>query len=467
MSLAKNGLYIFPAWSAADAVCACGGHAKCKPAKHPRIPWKANATTDLAKIEAWWKKWPESNIGIACGPSRLAVLDVDVKNGGLENFASLRQGIPRIDCVPTVKTGSGGMHLFFAQPERYEVGNSTGKISPGIDTRGIGGYVIAAPSRHISGKYYEWLQPLEFPLQPFPEQLQEMLLSAKPRHIVRAKAKISLADLFNGACAAEGSRNDTFASLAGTLRVAGCPADITFQFLIWLRESGYVENADSFPDDEVAGIVEQSYRYERIALYAHLDAWMKSGLDGNAIKYLAAIAIDKGRNIPNPSVKRIKAVSRLSEKTQYRCRNAALVKGLIRVVEGHKNIGPAQITFTLPMSQTVEVTDIIKTSSGVRVDRSFLRDDSASESSPSPNGAAIEPDRPKANVVEIFSRPRKRRSNGRKPSISAACRSAPNLASAKIASHRPREPDGGQKPLLEPDSISHFAALGWPASGLT
>lgn len=56
--------------------------------KIPRIKdWPKKATTDEATIRKWFKRWPEANVGIVTGKrSRLFVLDVDVKSGGIENL---------------------------------------------------------------------------------------------------------------------------------------------------------------------------------------------------------------------------------------------------------------------------------------------------------------------------------------------------------------------------------------------
>ena len=42
-----------------------------------------DATTDPVQIEAWAKKFPDANIGIACGSAshHLVVVDIDNKNG--------------------------------------------------------------------------------------------------------------------------------------------------------------------------------------------------------------------------------------------------------------------------------------------------------------------------------------------------------------------------------------------------
>jgi len=51
-------------------------------------------------------------------------------------------------------TGSGGFHLFFQYPNE-EMRNLI-NLLPGIDIRAEGGYIVAPPSLHVSGKSYEW-----------------------------------------------------------------------------------------------------------------------------------------------------------------------------------------------------------------------------------------------------------------------------------------------------------------------
>lgn len=85
-------------------------------------------------------------IGVPTGPrSGLAVVDLDVKNGapGLEWFAANERRLPR---TRRHKTRSGGVHLLFRYPADRQVRNSAGRIAPGVDIRGDGGYVIFPPS---------------------------------------------------------------------------------------------------------------------------------------------------------------------------------------------------------------------------------------------------------------------------------------------------------------------------------
>jgi hypothetical protein len=131
-----------------------------------------DASKDPAVIRDWWRHSPTANIGVRTGDGRF-VLDLD----GVEaaswfgNACGRHGGAPR---TLTVRT-SRGYHVFFASTA--EVPNSAGKLAPGADIRGEGGYVVAAPSVHPSGTIYtiardlpiaeapRWLVDLERPVQ--------------------------------------------------------------------------------------------------------------------------------------------------------------------------------------------------------------------------------------------------------------------------------------------------------------
>jgi hypothetical protein len=82
------------------------------------------------------------------------VLDVDPDHGGDASLKTLLHEHSPIPEGLVVQTGSGGRHLYFAHPGGI-VRNDTGRrLGPGLDVRADGGYVIAPPSRHMSGAHY-------------------------------------------------------------------------------------------------------------------------------------------------------------------------------------------------------------------------------------------------------------------------------------------------------------------------
>jgi replicative DNA helicase len=148
------GLRIFPiAWH---------GH-PTKTAGHPLVSeWPTKATSDPAQIRAWWAKWPDAGIGLACGDKLdenryLFVLDVDEHDpaaSGSEALDELETANGALPDTPTVHTAGGGRHLYFTAP--HEITNARGRLPKGIDVRGAGGYVVLPPSTHKSGRRHEW-----------------------------------------------------------------------------------------------------------------------------------------------------------------------------------------------------------------------------------------------------------------------------------------------------------------------
>ena len=128
--------------------------------KRPKIArWQDKATTNAEQIRAWWQAWPNANIGIATGErSRIWVLDVDVKDGkpGDESLADLEAAHGELPTTMHAITGSGGSHYYFKCAEGAQIRNSADSIAPGLDVRGSGGFIVAPPSVHASGRYYEW-----------------------------------------------------------------------------------------------------------------------------------------------------------------------------------------------------------------------------------------------------------------------------------------------------------------------
>lgn len=153
LAYAERGWPVFPVHTPQpDGSCSCRRQSCDKTGKHPRISQGRNgATTDPDTIGRWWAVWPDANIGIATGvESGLIVLDVD--DGGEDTIHSSGYEIP--DTVEQI-TGSGGRHVLFLRPDggRYR---TRVRFAPGLDSRADGGYIVAPPSLHASGRRYQW-----------------------------------------------------------------------------------------------------------------------------------------------------------------------------------------------------------------------------------------------------------------------------------------------------------------------
>ncbi|MEU3272539.1 bifunctional DNA primase/polymerase [Saccharomonospora sp. NPDC006951] len=140
--------------------------------KRPAVKaWEQRATTEAERIGRCWQAGA-FNIGIATGPSRLLVLDLDTaKDGatdpdgtvGIARVAEER-GVPLPETY-TVATPSGGRHLYFALPAGVELRNTAGQLAPHVDTRAGGGYVVAPGSVLPEGGYelVDDRDPVELP----------------------------------------------------------------------------------------------------------------------------------------------------------------------------------------------------------------------------------------------------------------------------------------------------------------
>jgi hypothetical protein len=196
---------------------------------HEKRPMTAHglhdATTDEAIIREWWARWPDAGVAIRTGSvSGLIVLDVDPKAGGDENLARLEAAHGPLPETPEAITGGGGRHLLFAHPGT-PVGNSAGALGPGLDVRGDGGYIVAPPSRHASGRCYEWdllRHPDDVPLAPAPAWLLARLQAGHEATNGNGHAGEDWAALLCGA--AQGQRHAIVVRIAGHYLGLGIPA---------------------------------------------------------------------------------------------------------------------------------------------------------------------------------------------------------------------------------------------------
>jgi putative DNA primase/helicase len=159
---ARNDIPIFPVWNPTEnGGCACPKGLDCsQPAKHPIGPLVPHglqdATTDPEQVRQWWTRYPAANIGMPTGAwTGAVVLDVDPDKGGFDSLLALVRRYGVLPKTRVVHTGGDGLHFYFEHPGIY-TRNSAGKLGPGLDLRGDGGYVLLPPSVHAKNRTYAW-----------------------------------------------------------------------------------------------------------------------------------------------------------------------------------------------------------------------------------------------------------------------------------------------------------------------
>jgi hypothetical protein len=219
--------------------CSCGKSGCSNIGKHPRTrDGFKSATVDPEQIKKWWREWPLANIGIATGEvSKLLVVDVDPRHDGWQSLESLMHRIGEV-FPPTVEaiTGGDGRHFYFQMPDA-DIRNSSGEhsnLGRGIDIRANGGYVVAAPSLHASGKRYEWASD-DSPAAHLPYNLLRELIAPPRFNVTQRPGKTT--QTWTGGVITEGGRNETLFRQAAALRGRGADEAEIFDALCALNRS--------------------------------------------------------------------------------------------------------------------------------------------------------------------------------------------------------------------------------------
>jgi hypothetical protein len=147
--------------------------------KRPAITgWQHHATVDADVLAIWWRGAPY-NIGIACGPARLLVVDLDGPHGR-DRFPDLAVGAEPAPTF-TVATPSGGEHRYYTAKLDAPAPSTVARLGPQIDTRGVGGYVVGPGSsqRTVHGRRYYRITDSR-PLVPAPGWLTQLLQPRTP-----------------------------------------------------------------------------------------------------------------------------------------------------------------------------------------------------------------------------------------------------------------------------------------------
>ncbi len=264
VNYAKLGLAVLPLNYIINGGCSCGDGGCGAPGKHPLIGGGVHsASIDPRQIREWWRRWPDANIGIACGEvSGIIVIDVDGEAGK----ASLSTLIAEIGQLPsswTQVTGGGGRHLLFRHPG-VAVKNKVG-LRTCLDIRGDGGYIVAAPSNHISGNCYRWAKgksPRQIALANLPAAWLELLQKENNCGGCAVPAAAAGQGLipYRPVVFSEGERNDGLFRLGASLRARGL-SDAALSAA--LQEENACRCQPPLSEREVAAIVTSVCRYQQ------------------------------------------------------------------------------------------------------------------------------------------------------------------------------------------------------------
>ncbi|WP_406690338.1 bifunctional DNA primase/polymerase [Saccharopolyspora sp. ID03-671] len=256
------------------------GHAvfPLQPLSKKPVPkdWEATASRDPDQIRAWWEAMPY-NVGIACGPSGLLVIDLDDAKGqrAPDRWSGAHHGRDVLaqraaedgELYPgdtyTVRTPSG-QHLYFRAPVEPELRSRVGCWWR-VDTRGAGGYVVAAGSITRPGRYRAVNQAA---IAPLPEWLVTALTPPPPPDPVdlelpagQASAYVAAAvdgETLAVATASTGQRHNTLlraAARLGGLVGGGVLDQHTAETALYGAARGHI-GQDGFTEREVTRTIQ-------------------------------------------------------------------------------------------------------------------------------------------------------------------------------------------------------------------
>jgi len=212
--------------------------------KQPLVKWQefTKRLPTEEEIDFWWDQYPMANIAIITGEiSGITVVDVEA-GGDISLFPKTR----------TARTGGGGFHLYYQYDSSIK---NAVRIRDLTDIRNNGGYIVAPPSIHKSGKKYKLIEKL--PLAEFPIHL----FQSQPKHDVSLveKSVNSWDELFLGVD--EGQRNDTAAKIAGLL-FSKIPRELWFHVVLPAMKAWNQKNTPPLPKSELAAVYKSIRKYQ-------------------------------------------------------------------------------------------------------------------------------------------------------------------------------------------------------------
>jgi hypothetical protein len=208
-----------------------------------------DATTSTRQVQAWWRRYPDANIGALC--DWFFVVDVDPRNGG---DATLMRWFAEFGAFPltwTALTGSGGTHYYFLHDAALDA-VPLGKLGDtGIDIKGGGrGYVLLPPSVSKSGSYCWLARPRETDIVAPPSWLVKLIVATKqpPARLPskpiyysgndRVERAVRYARKLDAAVSGSGGHDATFRACCVIARGFALSADEAFGALLEWNQRG-------------------------------------------------------------------------------------------------------------------------------------------------------------------------------------------------------------------------------------
>jgi hypothetical protein len=207
-----------------------------------------DATQIIPRVNDFWQKWPDAGIGLVT--DGFIVLDFDLKSGGIESKVQIEKKYGDLPKTRIHKTGGGGLHYIYKNPNGTNVRNTVGFAGySGVDIRANGGYIVAPPSPHASGKRYEVLE--NSPIIPAPDWLIELIKQKLTPNISTTPVE--------GTPIPEGQRNATLTKLAGAMRRQGMTET---EIYAALQVANNRCQPGPLPDNEILTISKSVARYQ-------------------------------------------------------------------------------------------------------------------------------------------------------------------------------------------------------------
>lgn len=222
-------------------------------------------TDNPEQVKYWWgcgdwrgdaRSNPDRNIGIVCGKvsGGLIVIDLDL-HGDSDGLATLRDWETANGKLPETWmqiTGSGGRQLFYRS--RRDIRPSA-NAALGVDIRGEGSYVVAPPSLHPCGEYYEWgVSPDDCKIANANDAVYAFIDYVRPQKKEREGERFELPDVIDK------DRNDTLFRYASSLRSTGrSSAEIS----ILLHAANEHNCKPPLPEAELMKIIGSASKYEQ------------------------------------------------------------------------------------------------------------------------------------------------------------------------------------------------------------